>query len=91
MKRKPNATCWKSFQNVAEGRYSNDILEFTRDDLPESMRTVAEAVSMMMVKVEAREFRLEGLIKELKALNEKIKAEHHRSGFVHGPGPGRSG
>ena len=60
-------------RNVAEGQYSNDIMEFTRDEFPESMRTVAEAVSMMMVKVEAREFRLEGLIEELKALNEQIK------------------
>ncbi|MBI4776290.1 MAG: HD domain-containing protein [Deltaproteobacteria bacterium] len=60
-------------RNVAEGHYSNDIMEFTRDEFPESMRTVAEAMGMMMVKVEAREFRLEGLIEELKALNERIK------------------
>ena len=60
-------------QNIAEGHYSNDIMEFTGDGFPESMRTVAEAMGMMMVKVEAREFRLEGLIGELKALNEQIK------------------
>jgi len=60
-------------RSISEGHYSNEIMEFTRDEFPESMRTVAEAMGMMMVKVEAREFRLEGLIGELKALNERIK------------------
>lgn len=60
-------------QDIAEGRYSNDIMEFTKDGFPEPMRRVAEAMGMMMVKVEAREFHLEQLIEQLRELNERIK------------------
>ncbi len=59
--------------DIAEGRYSNDIMELTRDDVPHTTRTIAEAVALMMVKVEAREFRLQQLVDELKALNEKVR------------------
>ena len=51
--------------DIAEGRYSNDIMELTRDDVPHTTRTIAEAVALMMVKVEAREFRLQQLVDEL--------------------------
>jgi putative nucleotidyltransferase with HDIG domain len=60
-------------EEVAQGHYSNDIMEFTRPDQPETIRRIAEAVGMMMVKVEAREQRLGQLIEELKALNESVK------------------
>ena len=60
-------------QEIAEGHYSDDIMEFTKDEFPEPMRALAEAVGMMMVKVEAREFRLEQLVDELRELNGKIK------------------
>jgi len=59
--------------DIAEGHYSNDIMELTRDDVPDTTRTIAEAVALMMVKVEAREFRLQQLVDELKDLNEKIR------------------
>lgn len=60
-------------QEVANGNYSNDIMELTRDEVPEPIRTVAEAMGMMMVKVEAREYRLEQLIQQLEELNRQIK------------------
>ena len=58
---------------IAKGNYSNDIMPLTTDDQPETIRCIAEAMGMMMVKVEAREYHLEMLIRELKELNEKIK------------------
>ncbi len=60
-------------QKIASGEYSNDIMALTREDQPEIVRTIAEAMGMMMVKVEAREYRLELMVKELEALNEQIK------------------
>ncbi len=59
--------------DIAEGRYSDEIMELTKDDVPEATRTIAEAVALMMVKVEAREFRLQQLVDELRELNERIK------------------
>jgi len=59
--------------NVAAGNYSNDIMALTGEGVPEPIRTIAEAMGMMMVKVEAREYQLEILIDELKLLNEQIK------------------
>ncbi len=60
-------------QDIASGQYSNDIMALTREDQPKTVRTIAEAMGLMMVKVEAREYRLELMVKELEALNEKIK------------------
>ncbi|MBN1103743.1 MAG: HD domain-containing protein [Deltaproteobacteria bacterium] len=60
-------------EEIAKGDYSNDIMALTTEDQPETVRTVAEAVGMMMVKIEAREYELEMLIEELKTLNRKIR------------------
>ena len=60
-------------QEIASGQYSDDIMALTREDQPETVRTIAEAMGLMMVKVEAREYRLELMVRELEALNEKIK------------------
>ena len=60
-------------EEIAKGNYSDDIMALTADDQPEHIRTIAEAMGMMMVKVEAREYQLEMLIEQLKKLNEKIK------------------
>lgn len=59
--------------NVAAGDYSNDIMELTSESTPEPIRTIAEAMGMMMVKVEAREYQLEMLVDELRELNRQIK------------------
>ncbi len=63
------ATC----QSVASGTYSDEILELTREEQPEPVRELAEAMAFMMVKVEAREYRLSLLVKELEATNEKLR------------------
>jgi HD-GYP domain-containing protein (c-di-GMP phosphodiesterase class II) len=62
-------------QDVAAGHYSNDIMGLTTPDVPEPVRTIAEAMGMMMVKVEAREYRLEMLVEELRRANEKIQQD----------------
>lgn len=61
-------------EKVANGIYSDEIMEFTKPDYSETVQRIAEAVGMMMVKVEAREHRLEQLIEELRELNRKIKS-----------------
>ncbi len=60
-------------EEVANGKYSNDIMEFTKPGHSETIQRIAEAVGMMMVKVEAREMRLEQLIEELRELNALLK------------------
>lgn len=60
-------------KELAEGTYSDRIMSLTGDDAPEPIRTVAEAMALMMVKVEAREFQLEQLVDELRQLNDAIK------------------
>lgn len=63
----------KIIEEIAAGRYSNDIMDLTREDQPEPVRAIAEAMGLMMVKVEAREYRLELMVKELEDLNEQIR------------------
>lgn len=60
-------------EKIAAGNYSDEIMSLTTKDTPEPIRTIAEAMGMMMVKVETREFQLEQLINELKQLNEQIR------------------
>jgi putative nucleotidyltransferase with HDIG domain len=60
-------------EEIARGNYSDDIMALTREDQPEQVRTIAEAMGLMMVKVEAREYRLEMMVEELKMLNLQIK------------------
>lgn len=60
-------------EKIAGGYYSDDIMALTTEEQPEPVRTIAEAVGMMMVKIEAREYKLEMMVKELRALNQKIK------------------
>ena len=60
-------------EEVANGNYSNDIMEFTKPGRSEMIQRVAEAMGMMMVRVEAREVRLEQLIDELRELNERLR------------------
>jgi len=66
-------TLLEIIRDVSAGKYSNDIMSLTGPDTPEPVRSIAEAMGLMMVKVEAREYRLEMLVSELKSLNEKIR------------------
>ena len=56
-------------EKVASGDYSIDINEFTKSDIPDSTRRIAEAFGMMMVKIEAREYHLHKINNELSELN----------------------
>ena len=55
-------------KEVASGKYSGEILELTGPGYPAEIQELAEAVGLMMVKIEAREFHLE-------QLNERIKTD----------------
>ncbi len=59
-------------QDISQGNYSDDIMELTGPDQPKELRLIAEAMAMMMVKVEAREFRLERMTQELRTLNQDL-------------------
>jgi putative nucleotidyltransferase with HDIG domain len=59
--------------DIAAGRYSSDIMELAGPDAAEPVRTSAEAMGLMMVKVEAREYHLEMLIKQLEEMNQQIR------------------
>jgi hypothetical protein len=59
--------------DVAGGRYSGDIMDLTRPGVEEPVRTIAEAMGLMMVKIEAREFHLAELIEQLEEINRKIR------------------
>ncbi|HPG32173.1 MAG TPA: HD-GYP domain-containing protein [bacterium] len=63
----------KIIEDIAAGIYSNDIMEFARPEYPDIIRRIAEAVGMTMVKVEARETRLELLLAEMNRLNETLR------------------
>ncbi len=60
-------------EEVAKGNYSNDIMEFTKPAHSEMIQRIAEAIGMMMVRVEAREVRLEQLVEELRDLNRLLE------------------
>lgn len=60
-------------QAVAKGNYSNDVMAFTKPGHSETVQRIAEAMGMMMVRVEAREVRLEEMIDRLRELNALLK------------------
>ena len=66
----PKQRLLEIIKDIAAGNYSNDIMALTGEDTPEPVRTIAEAMGMMMVKVEAREYRLEMMIEELNNMNQ---------------------
>ena len=59
--------------NIAAGRYSSDIMGLTSPDVEEPVRTIAETMGLMMVKVEARQYHLEMLIKQLEEMNQQVR------------------
>jgi putative nucleotidyltransferase with HDIG domain len=58
---------------IAQGNYSNDIMPLTTHEQPRTVRRIAEAVGLMMVKVEAREYQLEMLVEELRGLHRQVR------------------
>ena len=60
-------------ENIAKGEYGSEIMEFTKESYGPEIRRVAEAMALMMVKVEIREHRLAGLVEELRQANQQLK------------------
>jgi putative nucleotidyltransferase with HDIG domain len=60
-------------EEIAKGNYSNDVMSLTTEDKPAFVRNIAEAMGMMMVKVEAREYELEEMVEKLRELNCRIR------------------
>lgn len=56
----------KVIKEVAAGNYSNEIMELTGPEYSPEIQELAEAVGLMMVKIEAREFHLEQLNEQIK-------------------------
>jgi putative nucleotidyltransferase with HDIG domain len=59
---------------AAQGRHGQRLMDLTRPGQPEPMRSIAEAMALMMVKVEAREFELAQMVEQLKQVNAQLKA-----------------
>lgn len=59
-------------EDIATGHYSNEIMRFTVPGNDEKTVRLAEAIGLMMVKIETREFTLKEYINQLHALNEKL-------------------
>jgi HD-GYP domain-containing protein (c-di-GMP phosphodiesterase class II) len=53
-------------KEIASGRYTDDIMALTGPEYPDEIQEIAEAVGMMMVKIEAREMHLEQLYETIK-------------------------
>lgn len=60
-------------EQAAAGNYHKDFEEFTRPGHSDPIRRIAEAFGMMVVNIQAREYHLENLNKELKELNRALK------------------
>ncbi|MFW5489377.1 MAG: sigma-54 interaction domain-containing protein [Desulfovibrio sp.] len=68
-------------EDIAKGRFTEarDLFEMTRVGCyPATVTGLAEAFGMMLVKVEAREYRLEHIIEELKAAKAEVEKMHLR-------------
>ncbi len=59
--------------DISAGKHSNDIMELAGPEVSEPVRTIAEGIGLMMVKVEAREYHLETLIKQLEEVNQQVR------------------
>jgi len=63
-------------KDVAKGRYdrADEVFEFTKSGQhPALISELAESIGMMLVKIEAREFQLEGMIEELRKKNLELE------------------
>jgi len=60
---------------ISHGDYSGRIMSFCKPGKSEKLRRLAEAVGLMMVGIEAREYRLKGLISELEEANVRLRED----------------
>jgi len=76
---------------IAAGNYSNDIMELTGPGYPSEVRELAEAVGLMMVSIEAREYHLEQLMETIRnnslgAVTAVVNALGARDAYTEGHG-----
>ncbi|WP_028572749.1 HD-GYP domain-containing protein [Desulfonatronum lacustre] len=60
-------------ERIAGGEYGSDLFRYSTEEHPEMIRRIAEAMGMMMVKVEAREQRILMDLEELRERHEVFK------------------
>lgn len=75
------ATLGSLCEDIAAGRYTHveALMSMTGDvRLPDAARRLAEAFGLMLVQVEAREFRLSGLVEELAAAKLRLQEKNLR-------------
>ncbi|RJR30760.1 MAG: sigma-54-dependent Fis family transcriptional regulator [Desulfobacteraceae bacterium] len=68
-------------EEIAKGRYkkAKELFELTREEkYPRIIARLAESFGMMMVKVEAREYHLEGVIEDLRKTQRDLAASKER-------------
>ena len=68
-------------EDISAGRYErvDALMAMTGDGgLPDAVRRLAEAFGMMVVKVEAREFRLAGMLAELEEAKRQLEVHNAR-------------
>ncbi len=58
---------------ITAGRYSGRVMGLTGPETAEPVRTIAEAIGLMMVNIEVREYQLETLVKKLQSANAQIR------------------
>ena len=69
-------------EEIAKGSYqhSEELFELTKDDTySHNIAHLAEAFGMMMIQVEAREFRLEQIISQLRDINERLRFQLNKT------------
>ncbi|WP_285907134.1 HD-GYP domain-containing protein [Pseudodesulfovibrio pelocollis] len=81
----------EAIKAIAAGNYSSDIMELTGPGYPPEVRELAEAVGMMMVRIETREFHLEQLMEtirtnSLNAVTAVVNALGARDAYTEGHG-----
>lgn len=67
---------------IAKGRYDemNRLFAISGDGAtPQPIRDLAEAFGSMVVQVEAREFRLEGMLAELREAHRQLEEAHRKT------------
>jgi putative nucleotidyltransferase with HDIG domain len=63
----------KIIMGIAGGDYSDDIRELTGPETEEPLRTIAEALRAMLVKIKAREYNAELMSKQVQEANQRIR------------------
>ncbi|MBF0477516.1 MAG: hypothetical protein HQK59_17170 [Deltaproteobacteria bacterium] len=63
-------------EEIARGNYSDEIMNLTRDEYPHEIRGLAEAMGLLMVKLEGREYRLMNAIAELEEAKRLLLKEN---------------